>query len=298
MVANAIREAIDTVCFSEIENQCSVTSSDQVLSNLINAESGFRRLGDGHRPDYNLWDAVIYSLWYQPCHINMAYGLVSWLSSFSARSHALDTRGKDIDIVDFGAGSWATQFGIVLAGADILERGGTIPKIMFHSLDTSSAMLNVGERIWDQFVANALRSDDLKNVVEVAQNVASTKISIKPNLNLEAILDINPQNEKWLSALHVVYDDTLDDLRISLAAIADLVKPSICLMSANSGKRDELWRCAPFHKNQNEAKFFNERWNRDELLCLRHWYKRRGEHYDDLRNFRNPVLKSWHATFW
>ena len=292
-VANAIREAIDSVCLTEIENQCSITPQGNVLGKLINAESGFRRMGEGYRPTYDLWDAVVYSLWYQPCHINMAYGLINWLSSLSRRTHALDAGGKEIEVIDFGAGAWAMQFGVVLAGAEILEWGGTIPKITFHSLDTSAIMLNIGERIWDRFVGYALRDDALTSVVEASRNIASAKIAIDAHTPFESILRINPENEKWLSALHVVYDDTLDDVRTSLASIANLVKPSICLMTANNRKRRELWKCAPFYKNQNPTKFFNER-NRDEILSLHHWYKTRGEQYGDLSNFR--TLYSYRGT--
>ena len=59
--------------FAELSSQL---NSQQIALQVLRSLRSFERLQRGAMPEYNAWDALFYSIWYQPGHINLAYTLV------------------------------------------------------------------------------------------------------------------------------------------------------------------------------------------------------------------------------
>ena len=99
------------------------------------------RLRSGRMPNYDSWDALFYSLWYQPAHINLAYTLSKLIPR---EQNPLKSGSGSLQVVDFGCGALAMLFGLVLAATDTLQKLEALPRIAIVSEDTSQPMKNIG----------------------------------------------------------------------------------------------------------------------------------------------------------
>lgn len=104
-------------------------------------------LQSGVMPNYDQWVAPFYLSWYQPGQINLAYSMITAM----ANAKGVFTETGKLHVVDFENGALVMQFGVALAAADAIRDGQTIDEILIDSLDSSTAMINIGMKLWERF---------------------------------------------------------------------------------------------------------------------------------------------------
>ena len=180
-VTASIDSAIAVTARQEFESLCGPLSRTNVARRI---ESALRELGKlryGDMPDYDdRWVALLYVLWYQPAHINLAYGAAVQLLE---GGDLLRRGAPTLSVVDFGAGCLAAQSGLLVALADprYKKKSKGLSRIRIASIDSSRAMLDLGDRIWRRFAddapSRALRKRDA--VVRSKRVLDSDKVKIE-----------------------------------------------------------------------------------------------------------------------
>ena len=130
-------------------------------------------------------------------------------------------------IVDFGCGALAMQFGVFLAAADAIERGQSITEIKIDSIDTSQAMVNIGQKIWEQLKREVVRNPSL-SYLDRAYEVMQPTHLIKQEIGDIGQFGFAPSSSVWVSAIHAVYDDNKNAVQQSLKLLVDRFKPDVC----------------------------------------------------------------------
>ena len=188
-------------------------------------------------PDYNEWDTLLYH-WYQPSQINLAYSTIKSKTMVSDK----------LRIVDFGCGALAIQFGVALRAADALEQMQPLSEVRIDSLDTSRAMVRMGQKIWEQFKIEAKKDSSLRHV-SLACEIMNPHITLLTDRSMTQV-DNNTvwanawQSECWVSALHTIYEGNKDNVQRWLSFIVDKLNPDLCFAtthSSNSTLLSEVW---------------------------------------------------------
>ena len=176
------------------------------------------RLQSRKMPSYDAWDALFYSVWYQPSHINLAYILARKMPK---DRNPILSGGGSLQVVDFGCGALATQFGLALAAADT-SRGQT-PRISVISQDSSKDMVRIGRNIWTRFVkeiANKKKYPELKKLRKVC-----------------AAMKTDNQDSRvatrWVTALHVAYEESAVEVREELDRRVKSGNPDLILVTTH-----------------------------------------------------------------
>ena len=158
----ALTEALDTALVStanaQLEKLSSGLSDQEIAVKIHSSLDSLSKLQRGVMPEYNEWDALFYSLWYQPGHVNLAYTLARKIPE--DRNPLLTGRGS-LRIVDFGCGALAMQFGLALAAAGTLRRYQTLVPITILSEDSSEPMKNLGWMLWYSFMGEIEKYSEL-----------------------------------------------------------------------------------------------------------------------------------------
>ncbi|MXY47627.1 MAG: hypothetical protein F4Y44_11780 [Chloroflexi bacterium] len=229
-VMKALDNALTTVAIREYNRLSYRLLREQVADITKNALNSLGKLQSGNIPDYGDWVALFYH-WYQPSQINLAYSMIKSTAIVSDR----------LRVLDYGCGALAMQFGVALATADALEEMQSISEIRIDSLDTSQAMVEMGQKIWEQFKIEASKDSNLR-YVSLACEIINPQIILLTNL--PSMIGVNSntawatawQSECWLGALHAVYDDNRDNVQRWLNSIVDRLNPDICFATTHSSK--------------------------------------------------------------
>jgi hypothetical protein len=210
---NAVVDALDRAVANTIADELSYfrqkPSEEAVTTQLSRARREILKLGETGTPDYNN-DLVpaVYLAAYQLQHINLTYSLINdMLHARDPGNSRLSPNGR-LQVVDFGAGALAMQFGLTLALADALEMGQNIEAVHVDSMDQSEQMLLVGMAMWEKF-ANIAKADKTGRLRTVRQ--ACQMVDYQPHTSIETI-KAKESYVSWLSAIHAVYEDTGPDV--------------------------------------------------------------------------------------
>ena len=231
-IADALDKAITTVAQQEFDRLTKDLNNEQIEEKVVGALISLRRLQSGDIPNYDEWDALFYH-WYQPSHINLAYSMIEWSHELSDQLH----------IVDFGCGALAMQFGVFLAAVDAIERGQPINEIKIDSIDTSQAMIDIGQKIWEQLKREIARNPNL-SYLDRAYEVIKPIIQEKGDIER---IGSAPHSNVWVSAIHAVYDDNKNAVQQSLNSLVDRLNPDVCFTSTHSKSKSllsEVWSFA------------------------------------------------------
>lgn len=148
-VANALDHAIANVARAESSRLREEQSDEEVARGIETALRGLDGLRERRMPCYDDdWLAVLYSTWYQPSHINLAYSMIAAVAG--RREGSLAPNGR-LHVFDFGCGTMAMQFGVALATADALQQGQPPTAVSVTSIDSSQKMIDLGMKIWQNF---------------------------------------------------------------------------------------------------------------------------------------------------
>ena len=232
-VANALDNALATVAMREYGRLSSGLNPIQRADRVEDTLKSFNRIGY-EMPNYDKWVALFYH-WYQPSQINLAYSLIKSITRVPERLY----------VVDYACGALAMQFGVALAVADALEQGQCVSDVRIDSIDPSQAMVNMGQKIWEQFKLVVNKDARLRHVRSACEIISPqtnpTKVAIDGNIKWATFTE----SSRWFSALHAVYPDNKDSLQWHTYDRIRSLNPDACFATAISRKGRELrdiWR--------------------------------------------------------
>ncbi|MCY3867959.1 MAG: hypothetical protein OXG87_00305 [Gemmatimonadetes bacterium] len=273
-------EVITTVSEQEFNRLASGLNINEKPEDKVRyALESLGKLGIGEMSDYHdEWVALFYH-WYQPAHINLAYSMIKSTGILNEKLH----------IVDFGCGSLAMQFGVALAVADKINKK-SITEIRIDSIDTSPAMIKVGQKMWELFKLRACRYPDLYNACEI----------IKPKYYSDIKkVELAKNSDCWISAIHSVYEANKADVKQSLKSLVDRLRPDTCFLSTNSSKESLLSEVWPFastnSKNVDPQPQFN-----GALTQITRWRRKLNNTHSQSHGYLySPVTWEWRdAAIW
>ncbi len=178
------------------------------------------RLANLEMPDYRHPLApALYALWYHPFQVNLAYA--SFLRIAQRRGGRLTDRAA-LYVADFGCGALAAKFGLWLAALELLCDGQPAPRIGIDLIDDSADMVAMGERIGERFETLLTTLPDLP-----------VRLPAVETRRINGIVDVNvpPDSERWLAALHAFYRPRQDDIRDTLADLYARITPTLGLLT-------------------------------------------------------------------
>ena len=103
----AIDSAIARVANSELQMLQEESSDQDFIRGIHEAFKAFGSFTKGAMPEYNAWEALLYSTWYQPGHINLAY---SSIDRIARGSNPIAQGQGELFVSDFGCGQLSLQF--------------------------------------------------------------------------------------------------------------------------------------------------------------------------------------------
>ena len=234
-IADALDKAMTTVAEEEFNRLTRGLTNEQIVEKVLGSLRSLDRLRSGQIPNYDEWDALFYH-WYQPSHINLAYNIINLANGLRDQLH----------IVDFGCGALAMQFGVLLAAANAIERGQPITEIKIDSIDTSQAMVNVGQKIWEQLYREIGGIPDLgylDRAYEVIQPMP--RIGDIERIRFEQF-GFARNSSVWVGAMHAVYDDNKKAVQQSLKSLVDRLNPDVFFVSTHISAENLLSEVCSF----------------------------------------------------
>ena len=196
-VTRALDIAIDHVAKEQRTKLRDGRTDQQTAREILRSLRSLESLQAGSMPRYNEWDALCYAIWYHPAHVNLAYSLIRRIPS---DKNPLMSGWRDLQVLDFGCGTLAMQFGLALAAADALEEQRVVGEITIISEDSSEAMVNIGWDIWNAFVREINEYPAIYGELDALRQVCG---------ELKFMKIENAVGTSWLSVLHVAYEKKL-----------------------------------------------------------------------------------------
>ena len=208
-------------------------------------------LQQSNPPNYNdPWIALFYLTWYQPGQIQLVHLLIEEQRKASGRGRLLKSDRQLLHVIDLGCGALALRFGLVLAVAAALELGEDIDEIHIDSIDPNTAMAQTGVTIWNEFLSQVLSrgmdDPDLKWVLAAIRRLSQPVPTVR-NIKLKE-LNVNSDAEFWLTAIHAVYPNNVEEINSSLGYLASTNEPHVGILTGHNhtGQGDLLQRVSPF----------------------------------------------------
>ena len=200
VVTRALDTAIADVATKHFEELTRRLADLKMAENVYDALYCLEGLQQDIMPEYNIWDSLFYTLWYQPAHVNLAYTLARKVLT---DRNSLASGRDSLEVFDFGCGALAMQFGLALAAADRFKNRQTLPQVAIISCDTSEHMKTIGWRIWHRFVEVVAASPELVTLQQFCRGMKFSRLN-----------DLNGM--RWLTALHVAYSENADAVQEGL----------------------------------------------------------------------------------
>lgn len=181
-------------------------------------EGALKSLDDlrwGKMPGYNEWDALFYLTWHHPNHVNLAYSMIKAMLKNTGRELP-----SDLYVLDFGCGTLATQFGLALAIADLRDEQ-PVKSVRVHAIDDSEPMVRLGKKAWDKFGELAGENAELAALSDAMNSTTFTEALPAPG------------EERWLSAMHVVYQKNRVAVKKWLALHEKQIRPHVGFITSH-----------------------------------------------------------------
>ena len=194
------------------------------------------RLKQGGVPDYDDWDALFYSTWYQPRQVNLVYSILNELKIGGTENSIFKIGDGKIRIIDYGCGCFATNIAVAIAAADLATQDRQVPEILIDNIDNSPAMILSGERIWELF----------QNEMGVPTNHPIcnifNKMSYETHSSLNTLNDLSPDTTYYVTAIHSAYETTIQQTRMDIDKLARRFNPVGLFFTSHSSKADVIER--------------------------------------------------------
>ena len=231
IATNILDHVITTVSDREFKRLAHGLTINEKTEKVRDALESLEKLQTDEMPDYHdEWVALFYH-WYQPAQINLAYSMIK------SMINSTGILNEKLHIVDFGCGSLAMQFGVALALSDTIKKK-SITEIRIDSIDTSQAMIAIGQKMWEWFKLRAYRYPDLYNACEI----------ITPEYHNDiGQVELAQSSDRWISAIHPVYDENKDPVKQLLKSLRNILDPDVCFVSTHDSKKHLLPEVWPFY---------------------------------------------------
>ena len=219
-------------------------------------------------PDYrDPTVALLYMLRYHFAHANLAWSLIG----SNPRRLPSPRRMTNLQVVDFGAGTFAMLFGVALFVADELERGHRFGSVRVQSIEPSLAMSEMGHAVWSEFVRTVRTYREPRGVDLDALRAALVLVEHRSSTELE--LPPSSASERWLSALHAVYpnQDHCREVQAALSHLYSTFRPTSGFVTCHRDNAEIARLVAPFPTSATshapEPRMPNTRLERLDALC-------------------------------
>ena len=225
-VTKALDTAISTTARQWFREHKRTIDDPRAAGGIIRSYHEIRKLVGGGMPVYDEWGAMLYVLWYQPSHINMAYTTALQLLEQGRSDGSTD---RPLHVYDFGCGALATQFGLALAAMERVTSTRRVVDISVKSVDESVVMEAIGWRIWHAFhleIKNESKYPHLEPLRRVCESLVFNR-------------SVQYEGEIWLTAHHVVYQENHQEVYRNMSEIIEALKPHYVLMTTRK-KKDTL----------------------------------------------------------
>ena len=242
-IAKALDKAIAKVAKAEFCRLAAKLNGDKVeIARAVeNALRGLAGLQGGNQPHYDdEWLALLYSTWYQPSHINLAYSMIKAMAKQRDPEGAVLSPTGKLHVVDFGCGTLAMQFGVALAAADALQQGQRLTAIRIDLIDSSRAMIGMGLNIGNEFREEIGKYQQLGKLSKACE-----LIHLKIQTGDEGPT-IQQGWDSWLSAVHVVYADNKDKVKIELERLSSKTNPDVGFVTSHYSSLHRVKFISPF----------------------------------------------------
>ena len=212
-------------------------------------------LQQSNPPNYDdPWIALFYLTWYQPGQVQLVLSLIEEQRKARGGDRLLRHDRRILHVIDFGCGALAMRFGLVLALAEALEQGEDIREVHIDSIDPNTAMVQMGVKVWNEFLSQVLtaRKDDPRlEWVIAAFRTLSKPVPLVQNIKLKE-LEINEDADSWLTAIHAVYPNNVEEVKSSLANLVSTTKPDVGILTGHNhaGQGPLLQSASPFENAQ------------------------------------------------
>ena len=243
----AIDRAIKTVASEEFHRLKRELRQDMVSPKVCATLDSFEKLQKGIPPNYSdPWTALFYLTWYQPGQISLAHSLIGYLNGVRRSNALVEGDNHSLHVMDFGCGALAMQFAVAWAAAEAFENEEIVKSIRIYSCDTAQPMIDIGRKLWAEFKRELQRDRRLTSLSGFFDVV------IEPRYGTSAFMasakNMAHDDERWLTALHTVYRNNLEETKRSLSSIVAKFNPDAGLMSchADEDSRSLLDQAAPF----------------------------------------------------
>lgn len=230
-VANALDVSIADVAAGEFDRLATPLSDQQIAEQILMALRAFEGLQSNKMPDYGPWDALFYLTWYQPSQINLAYTLARMIP---AGNNPLLTGEGNLQVADFGCGALAMQFGLALAATRTISAHGVCPEITVESKDSSDSMVSLGRETWRRFVQEIGDTYKYPQLEDLRQACDAIRTKVQTQ---------TPATTRWLTALHVAYEENAGEVGEAMDEVAAQWKPEVILVTARQIAED--WAYSP-----------------------------------------------------
>lgn len=244
------------------------------------------KLSEGmEKPIYDdEWFALHYLLYYQPKQINLAYHAIKWMPT--DKQISANTR---LNIFDFACGSLATQFGLVIAMADIIDCGGDINHALIQCVDSAPAMVELGKTMWKVFKEGALELDPLSEAVEKIEYISYAG----PEANNRLIPLVDTDYTPYFTMLHGIYNDDLDLVKKRVNDWFLQLSPSLGIITSQDFKKDQLNTLSSNLAEVSHLPSVNRPSNEQNNYPSEFWC----EELDEITGFRRQIARNFRDYF-
>ena len=177
-------------------------------------------------PSYDEWVALVYSLWYQPVQINLAYTMFQIVQANSTR---IPTDKWNVNVHDFGSGQLAMRFGMALAAADAISNGHDPGWIDIEEIDPSQSMIDLGQKIWIRFLNESAGIERYPELDPLRQ--AYQRVVRRPGMHIDADDDASM---RWLTVMHVAYKENSRQVKETLDNYIQQSRPDLVLVTSHA----------------------------------------------------------------
>ena len=242
LLLQQFRKSLDSAIAGVSESRLEISLAAQRVSLAARIDFALEELDKlqrGEIPDYSNPDvALFYSHWYLPEQVNLAYTLSARL--LEKRRHALG-KERSLQLVDFGARTGAMALGLTLAIAQGLPSDKWPEMIAVYQIDRP-AMLDVGDEIWGFLSREASTQEELHDLAAVMSHTLFERVESVAEWDADRTWN---GAERWLSGLHVVYEETLRSNVTAYSRIRHLIRPHVSIVTAPKFKESHIENALP-----------------------------------------------------
>lgn len=160
-------------------------------------------------------------------------------------SPELPTDNNHLQIVDFGCGALAYEFGVLLAlQSSAMQRVGM--DVSVSLFEPHSAMLRVGMHIWRRLLD--LTGHDARIDVGGATSTVRVGSATIRLARISQFPTIHPQPDaqRWLVAMHACYADSKCSIKRDLSHFQETLRPHVGLFTFHHAAEDGIRQISPF----------------------------------------------------